>query len=207
MKIFLSIVVVIGGSFFSGLALAHLVHQPSISFMAGAMHPLSGLDHLLVIVLVGFWSAFALRKSWFGPAIFMLGMTIGVGFGFVGYHFALFEIGIALSVVLIGALLLSKNTLTTNTILVFIGVFGLFHGFAHTDLLSMPAPISFQLITQDLVGLLLATALLHSLGVVCAKLLKQKVQMVAKGVGMASLIYGLVLVGQLAFIPNVGASL
>ena len=38
----------------SNLVYAHPGHETSVSFLSGLMHPFSGFDHFLVIVLVGF---------------------------------------------------------------------------------------------------------------------------------------------------------
>jgi len=68
----------------SSMAYAHPGHETSISFFSGILHPFSGLDHLLVILLVGFWSAFVLNQIWVGPLAFLLGMMAGVFSGILG---------------------------------------------------------------------------------------------------------------------------
>ncbi len=188
--------VVLMGTLFSELSLAHAGHDVSVSFMSGLLHPFGGLDHLLVIVLVGFWSAFILKRIWLGPCIFVLGMCLGVLAGLIGFPLNFFEFGIAASVIAIGALLLVKNQYSPKAILSLIGAFGMFHGFAHAELFSSTS-FGFALVAQDLAGLLLATGVLHLFGALLVKALKDKTSIFAKIAGFFSLIYGILLMGQL----------
>jgi urease accessory protein len=190
---------------FSGLALAHAGHDVSVSFVSGLLHPFSGADHLLVIVLVGFWSAFVLKKIWIGPCVFLLGMCMGVLAGFANIPLNFFEFGIAASVIAIGLLLLVKNQYSSKAILTLIGAFGIFHGFAHAQLFS-DSSLALSLVVQDIAGLILATAALHLSGALLVKLLKEKTTVIARIAGFASVIYGWVLISQLSFALLGGAS-
>lgn len=187
---------VLTGIFFSSLASAHEGHDVAVSFMSGLLHPFSGLDHLLVIMLVGFWSAFVLKKIWFGPCVFLIGMCGGVLAGFIGLPLHFFEFGIAASVIAIGILLFAKNQYSPQSTLLLIGAFGIFHGFAHAELFSS-ATVSFLLVAQDMAGLLLATGILHFSGALLVKAFKEKTSILAKIAGFSSLMYGLLLMGQL----------
>jgi urease accessory protein len=184
------------GALFSGLVSAHAGHVVTASFMSGLLHPFSGLDHLLVIVLVGFWSAFVLKRIWFGPCIFILGMCIGVLAGLIDFPLNFFEFGIAASVIIIGSLLLVKKQYSSKAIFTLIGAFGMFHGFAHAELFSSTS-YGFALVAQDLAGLLLATGILHLSGAMLVKVLKENTSILAKIAGFSSLIYGLLLMSQL----------
>ena len=186
------------GILFSSLAFAHPGHELTVSFMSGLLHPFSGLDHLLVIVLVGFWSAFVLKKIWLGPCFFILGMFFGVLSGLSVLYLNFFEFGIATSVIAIGLLLLIKNQYSTKAILSLIGAFGVFHGYAHAELFSS-ASYGFPLITEDMAGLFLATGILHLSGAIAVQFLKDKTTIIARVTGFASVIYGWVLLSQLSF--------
>ncbi|MGO8477652.1 HupE/UreJ family protein, partial [Rhizobium ruizarguesonis] len=74
-------------------------------------HPISGLDHVLAMVMVGVFS-FQLggRATWLLPTTFVLVMALGGALGVAGIAVPFFEIGIALSVVVLGALTLSATT-------------------------------------------------------------------------------------------------
>jgi urease accessory protein len=90
-----------------GTAQAHTGHGTS-GLWTGMVHPF-GLDHLLAMVAVGLWSVSALprQRAWCGPAAFLLALGVGgwrlgaVGLGLLPG----LEHGIALSVVLFGAML------------------------------------------------------------------------------------------------------
>ena len=189
---------------FSNLVFAHPGHDLSVSFMSGLLHPFSGLDHLLVIVLVGFWSAFVLKKIWLGPCVFIFGMCLGVLAGLVGIPMNFFEFGIATSVIVIGLLLLARNQYSPKAILALIVTFGVFHGFAHAELFA-GSSLGVSLIAHDLIGLLLATGILHLLGALLVKVLKEKTSLFARIAGVSSLIYGLLLIGQLTLAVVGGA--
>ena len=202
-KLFFSIAVLVG-MLFSNLVYAHPGYDESVSFISGLTHPFSGFDHLLVIMLVGFWSAFTLRSIWLGPCVFMLGMSLGVLSGLVFIPTAWFEFGIAASVIAMGGLLLVKNQYSSKFILSLIGAFGVFHGFAHAQLFAS-APYGVALVAQDMAGLILATTILHLSGALAVHFLKEKTNIIAKIAGFSSVIYGWVLISQLSFAVLGGA--
>jgi len=205
MKNILVATVCLVSTLFSELTFAHEGHDASVSFMSGLLHPFSGADHLLVIILVGFWSAFVLKKIWLGPCVFIFGMCLGALAGLTGISMNFFEFGIATSVIAIGLLLMIKNQYSPKAILILIAAFGVFHGFAHAQLFA-DSSLAISLVIQDVTGLIIATAALHLLGVVLVKLLKEKTTVIAKIAGFASVIYGWVLISQLSFALLGGAS-
>ncbi|MBU3539191.1 HupE/UreJ family protein [Polynucleobacter sp. UK-Gri1-W3] len=203
-KILLAFVGLIG-VLSSNLVYAHPGHETSVSFLSGLMHPFSGFDHLLVIVLVGFWSAFMLKKIWLGPCVFILGMCLGVFTGLSNLPLHIFEFGIAASVIAMGLLLLVQRQYSSNATLALIGCFGIFHGFAHVALFSNGS-LGASLVAQDMAGLILATGILHLSGALLVKLLRDKTAIFARVTGFASVIYGWVLISQLSFALLGGAS-
>ncbi len=68
------------------------------------MHPLSGLDHQLAMVLVGIL-AYQLggRALWLVPLAFISAMAFGGVLGVIAAPVPFVEIGIALSVIVLGA--------------------------------------------------------------------------------------------------------
>lgn len=178
----------IGSTLFSGAALAHTGHADSVSFLSGFLHPLTGLDHLSVILLVSFWSALALKKVWLGPTLFMGGMFIGVMLGFAHYSIPWFELGIAMSVLGMGILIYLNQGVGFKIPLGLIAIFGVFHGYAHS--IDGSANTSMMLVSSDLSGLLISTAILHIFGV----LLGQKIRCLNfpayKGIGISVTIVG-----------------
>ncbi|MBK8970854.1 MAG: HupE/UreJ family protein [Hahellaceae bacterium] len=117
---------------------AHTGHADSASFMAGVLHPLQGIDHLLALIAVGLLSTRLSRNASLGlPLSFLLAMCLGLGLGINALPMAGMEQAIALSLVTGGLLLLITRTLPTAFQLALTGGFALFHGFAHG--VEMPA--------------------------------------------------------------------
>src|SRR5437868_6463682 len=90
----------------AGPAFAHSGTGLPGGFLAGFMHPLSGFDHLLAMVSVGLWGAFLGRPLIVAlPVIFPTVMAVGGLLAMLGAPSPPIELGIALSVVVLGALI------------------------------------------------------------------------------------------------------
>ncbi len=127
----------------------------------GFAHPLSGRDHLLAMIAVGLWASQLGGKAvWRVPAAFVAAMAAGGVLGQLGMRVPLVEIGVAASVLLLGALVLSAKRLSVSAGMGLASVFAVFHGYAHGA--EMPADVSG--LTYAL-GFLTATVLLHAVGV------------------------------------------
>ena len=143
------------------IAFAHTGVGEAGGFAHGFTHPISGLDHILAMVMTGVF-AYRLggRAVWALPLTFMLVMAAGGGLGAVNVPLPLAETGIAVSVVTLGAIVaLGLNVPTTLAIGV-VGVFSVFHGYAHG--VEMPGDAGF---VRYMAGFVLATGLLHAVGV------------------------------------------
>jgi urease accessory protein len=182
---------------FSQISNAHPGHGDYPSFMSGLMHPFSGIDHLLVIFLVGFWSVCCLKKIWIGPLAFMLGMAFGAILGFASVSIAWLEWAISLSVIFAGVFTILRKKMDSYLGLFLLAIFGIFHGLAHSEVLST-MPMNFlSASVQDLAGLLFATGMLHLLGIGVAKLGNASLPMISKSAGAISFTYGLFLIFKL----------
>ena len=86
-------------------AYAHPAIGEAAGFSHGFVHPISGLDHVLAMVMVGVF-AFQLggRATWLVPTTFVLVMALGGVLGATGVNIPFVETGIALSVVVLGAI-------------------------------------------------------------------------------------------------------
>src|SRR6187397_3549382 len=84
-------------------ALAHTGVGDTSGFMHGFMHPLGGLDHQLAMILVGIF-AYQLggRALWLVPLTFVGIMAIGGLLGVAGISVPFIELGIGLSVIVLG---------------------------------------------------------------------------------------------------------
>lgn len=147
-------------------ALAHTAKSLSLGFVGGVMHPLSGPDHLLAMVAVGLWGAFLGRPLiYLLPVIFPTVMAFGGVLGMAGLHFPPVELGIALSLIVLGVAILARWRAPVWLACIIVGIFGLFHGYAHgLELPSMADPVDFSL------GFVLATGSLHVLGIAIGQL-------------------------------------
>jgi urease accessory protein len=138
-------------------ALAHPGHEGS-----GFLHPFSGIDHLLVMVGVGLWaSLLATRKpalSFLVPASFLVMMAVGAAAGFAGIKLPLVEATILASVFVIGGLIIGAVRLPVAWAMAVVGLFAVFHGYAHA-LEAPPAAAGGYIL-----GFLAATALLQGAG-------------------------------------------
>lgn len=131
------------------------------SFLAGALHPLGGLDHLLAMLAVGLLAGCSAgRLRWGLPVSFVLAMIVGAAVGARGVGVPLVEVGIAMSLVAFGAALVWKQTFRAPTLIALTSGFALFHGHAHG--MEMGADLSAASYAS---GFVLATALLHAVGV------------------------------------------
>lgn len=145
-------------------------HTHDAALIAGLLHPFSGLDHLLAMVAVGLWATRqGGRAPWILPASFASAMAVGVALGMAGMVFIGTEVGIAFSVLALGALVAMRRQMPLPLAAALTALFALFHGAAHG--LEMPlaaSPLGYAL------GMLAATASLHMLGVLAG--MKARIQ-------------------------------
>ena len=89
-----------------GAAFAHVGAGDTSGFAHGFMHPVTGIDHVLAMVAVGVF-AYQLggRALWLVPGTFVLVMAAGGALGIAGIALPHVETGIALSVVVLGAII------------------------------------------------------------------------------------------------------
>ena len=142
-------------------ALAHAPEGAGGGFFTGFLHPIMGGDHLVAMVAVGLWGAFlGERALWILPIVFPSIMAVGAAFGIVGLEIPLVEFVIALSGVVLGALIALRIQAPLALAMVLVGIFAIFHGYAHG--VEMPEQIS--AITYS-AGFVIGTGLLHLAGI------------------------------------------
>ncbi len=141
-------------------AFAHLNPAEHGSLLAGISHPLSGLDHILVMVAVGLWAAqIGGRALWAVPAAFVGTMALGFGLAMTGLNLPFVEPAILASIVALGILVAMAIRMETAACAAVVGIFALFHGYAHGGELGDAGALPFS------AGFVIATALLHSAGI------------------------------------------
>lgn len=181
----------------AGAAQAHPGHGAT-SLMAGLAHPF-GLDHLLAMVAVGVWSVSALPqgKAWQGPAAFLLALVVSAALGAAGVSLPFLEQGVALSVVLFGALLvLARRPVPASLGLGLVAAAASLHGLAHGAETPATGFAAYA------VGFLATTALMHTsgvgLGLAIQRGLAARSGLALGGLGALLGGVGLFLFGQLA---------
>ncbi|ARQ62469.1 UNVERIFIED_ORG: urease accessory protein [Rhizobium etli] len=142
------------------VASAHPAVGEAAGFSHGFAHPLSGLDHVLAMVMVGVL-AFQLggRALWLLPATFIMVMAIGGALGVAGVNVPFVEIGIAFSVIVLGTVVALNVRAPLAAALGMVGFFAIFHGHAHGA--EMPEDAAGAAYAA---GFMIATALLHVAG-------------------------------------------
>ena len=152
---------------FSNLVIAHpgheLVGNGLSSAYAGFLHPLTGWDHLLVMLAIGIWAnKLGGKARWQLPLTFLTSMTIGAVLGLGGMTFSGVETAIAASVMAMGLLLAINLPIAAISRIGIVAIFAVFHGMAHG------VELHSQQSYAALGGMLIATALLHGIGLLLA---------------------------------------
>lgn len=157
-----------------GLASAHILFGTPHGMHDGFIHPFTGLDHLLAMFAVGLWAAqYRGRAVWMIPLAFVGAMVLGGAMGVCGACMPGAEIGIAASLLALGGLIATAKKFKPSLSMLLVGFFALFHGYAHGH--EMPAAVS---AVSFSVGFVLATVLLHALGIAAGLLLQKQPRLV-----------------------------
>lgn len=139
-------------------AWAHPEHGAR-GFAEGLAHPVTGLDHLAAMLLVGVVARLvAGRPGWLVPAVFVGGLAAGFVSGTSVPVFWV-EAVIILSLLAFGAAAALRRAMPVAPAVLATGIFGFAHGAAHG--IEMPgnaAPLLFA------AGFLASSALLHGAG-------------------------------------------
>jgi urease accessory protein len=143
------------------VAEAHTFGSQGAGLMAGLTHPFVGLDHLLAMIAVGIWAGqLGGRPVWLIPLTFVSVMAAAATLASFGLLLPLMEPAIACSVLVLGLLIAGSVRLPTRVGALLVSLFAVFHGYAHgLELPQAASPILYG------AGFVLATALLHVLGI------------------------------------------
>ena len=145
----------------SQVAWAHVEGGQAAGFITGLQHPWSGLDHVLAMIAVGLWGAqLGSPALWLLPIAFPMMMAVGAMMGLVGIPVPGVEIGIALSAIVLGAMILAEVHPKLAVAIAIVGIFAIFHGHAHgTELPDGQSGLLYSM------GFVIATGCLHGVGV------------------------------------------
>ncbi|MES2192710.1 MAG: HupE/UreJ family protein [Pseudomonadota bacterium] len=166
-------------------------------FITGFMHPLTGFDHLAVMVAVGLWSALAARRAgpellW-GPLGFAVMLMLGAVMGLAGVQIPAVEPMIAASLLVTGLLVITRWRIPGIAAALLVGVFAVFHGLAHGYELAGNADAA-----MTLAGMLAATVLLHATGLALGWALRSANVWVPRLAGASVAVFGALLLTRLA---------
>jgi urease accessory protein len=146
-------------------ALAHTGAAPHTQgLVAGLLHPLTGVDHLMAMLGVGLWAGLAGRRAvWAWPMAFLAAMAAGGAAGLHGLQLPWIEAGIAISLAGITAAVVFGLRPSVALGAALCAVFAVFHGLAHG--MELPGEANAGAYAA---GFLLATASLHAAGLMLA---------------------------------------
>jgi len=168
---------------FPSWALAHESTSHNVAgFSEGFLHPLTGLDHLLMLVSVAFFSVHAKASmSKYLPAVFVIALAIGFQVGVRSSNTSMMEVGVVLSLLMMAGLLISMREFPISLGFVVVGMFGVLHGIPHG--VEMPIAVTS---TSYFMGMLLAASSVMYLSALLAKRLL-KMPHFQRGLGFALL--------------------
>ena len=168
-KIFLSLLGLFTYAAILPAAEAHTFGAYNAGLTAGLAHPFLGLDHLLAMIAVGIWAGqLGGRAVWLVPLTFVSVMSAAAALGSFGIILPMVEPAIACSVLVLGLLIAGSVRLPATASVGIVGLFAVFHGYAHgLELPQAASPILYG------IGFVLATSLLHCLGIGFARSSRQ----------------------------------
>jgi len=144
------------------------------SFMEGVLsglgHPVIGIDHFAAVVAIGCLAA--AHRAGFALALgFVLMMTTGVALHLHGTNVPGAEILVALSVIVLGAIMLRGREIATAGVFALFGAVGLIHGYALGESIygAEPTPLYAYLLGLAVIQSGIALAAMH-----VARLLAQR---------------------------------
>lgn len=141
-------------------AQAHTGGSETSGFVTGIMHPMAGLDHVLAMLAVGLLaSLLGGRALWAVPASVVATMLAAAMLTLAGIETPAIEVGILVSVVLLGSVVAAGKPFPLSAAMTLVGVLAVFHGSAHGA--EMPAGASAIFYGA---GFVTASLILHGVG-------------------------------------------
>lgn len=150
----------IGLMVLSAPAIAQTEISPFSAVTSGILHPFFGIDHILAMVAVGLWAAMlGGRAIAIVPSAFVGTMLVGFILAVAGVPLLFVEPMILASLVVLGLVIAMTVQIDTAYGAALVGLFALFHGYAHATESGASEPLYFG------VGLAASTAALHFAGI------------------------------------------
>lgn len=189
------LLVLLAGLSVAGVAQAHPGHMYGPTWIAGFIHPFTGLDHITAMVAVGLWAAQqGGRARWSLPLAFLAMMATGAALGLAGLSLPGVEPMIAASVLVLGFMISLSRRVPLAVSASLVGAFGMWHGYAHGIEF---AGGSISMATEFVVGFLSASALLHGVGLLAGSLAQRRFGGLLRAGGVAIGAIGVMLLAGL----------
>ena len=145
----------------SPFALAHSGAGHIAGLADGFMHPVTGLDHLLIAIAAGFWAGRSGNHGVADVVYFMSLLLGGMLLGAVCLAFPQLQLSTSLVLMLTMAFIALSIAAPQYFAYVFFGAFAVYHGIVH--MLEMPSPATAM---GYMSGLFFSTGLLLILGLI-----------------------------------------
>lgn len=173
-------------SFFSLPVHAHTGVGAAHGLLDGLLHPLVGVDHLLVMLAVGLWAAMRGGKAlWLLPMAFLTAMAAGAGLTLLDITITKAESWVSFSVLTAGVLVWHNARMPSALAVALVAVFAIAHGYVHAAELADGAnALAYS------AGFLLTTALLHGLGVSLSLLGAARLKVISARFGLLCAVVG-----------------
>ena len=154
-------IIPVAPAFMTTRAFAHSEQGAAIDFWGGFTHPIFGPDHVIAMVAVGSGGAFLGPPAiWLLPVVFPLVMAFAGALGVLGVPLHGVETGIALSAIMLGAMVAGAVKPPIWVAALLVGAFAIFHGYAH----GVELPVGADAIAFSM-GFVIATGMLHVGGI------------------------------------------
>jgi urease accessory protein len=179
-------------------AVAHTGADTGIhhGFLAGALHPITGLDHLAAMLAVGLWSALSARRAWpdllWAPLGFAAMLLMGAMLGLQGANMFAVEPMIAASLLVLGLLVTMQLPMPNVVAIILVGIFAVFHGLAHGNELANEVRA-----WPTLAGMLFTTISLHATGIAIGWTLRHRNAWLPRTAGTVIACFGATLLVRL----------
>ena len=167
-------------------AWAHPGHGPHFGTVAGLLHPLTGWDHALAMIAIGFWAA-QIGAPWLLSGTCLGLISVGAVIGHWSGPISGVEQGVAASLLVFGLLIEGAVRLPTAISVALIALFALFHGLAHAVALPSAAALPYGL------GFLAATALLQGVGIALSSVASGRFSLATRIAGVGIAVAGVIL--------------
>jgi len=158
------------------------------SFLAGFLHPIEGIDHIVAMVTVGVWGAITGgRALWIWPLAFVSMMLGGFMAAVAGLSLPWTTAAIFSSVVVLALMVALAVRAPVWVGAVIVGLFAFFHGHAHGTEATAAS------LSMYAAGFALATAGLHVAGIAVGLAAQRSMGLATvRAIGAAALLGGVV---------------